>query len=88
MKGYSQQPDYEYHETLAQVTRYGYFKMLLPLAAYNDCEVEQLDVKTAVLDGDMKEEIYMDEPDGNSNSNGRVCLLKKALHGLKQAPRS
>ncbi|OAE21211.1 hypothetical protein AXG93_4012s1420 [Marchantia polymorpha subsp. ruderalis] len=57
-------------------------------SAYNDCEVEQLDVKTAVLDGDMKEEIYMDEPDGNSNSNGRVCLLKKALHGLKQAPRS
>jgi hypothetical protein len=64
----------------------------LALAAYNDWEVEQLDVVAAFLGADIEEEIYMRQPEGfrhtDINAEERVCLLKKSLYGLKQAPRS
>jgi poly-gamma-glutamate capsule biosynthesis protein CapA/YwtB (metallophosphatase superfamily) len=67
-------------------------RTLLALAAYNDWEVEQLDVVTAFLEADIKEEIYMTQPEGlrhtDINVEERVCLLKKSLYGLGQAPRT
>ena len=51
--------------------------------------LEQLDVKTAFLHGNLEEQIYMSHPEGyvNKGSEKMVCLLKKSLYGLKQSPR-
>ena len=64
-------------------------RMVLGLAASLDLEVEQMDVKTAFLHGDLDEEIYMEQPEGFEvkGKDNYVWKLKKSLYGLKQAPR-
>jgi hypothetical protein len=60
-------------------------RVILSLAAKMNLEIEQHDMKTAFLYGDLKEEIYMEQPEGFT-SNGKehlVCRLKKSLYGLK-----
>ncbi|KAJ4756255.1 reverse transcriptase [Rhynchospora pubera] len=54
-----------------------------------DLELEQLDVKTAFLHGDLEEKIYMQQPEGYevAGKENYVCLLNKSLYGLKQSPR-
>ena len=61
----------------------------MSIAASMDLEVEQLDVKTTFLHGDLKEVIYMQQPEGfvKKGKENLVCRLKKSLYGLKQAPR-
>ena len=63
--------------------------VVLGLVASLDLELEQLDVKTAFLHVDLKEEIYMDQQEGFKVKwkEHMVCNLKKSLYGLKQAPR-
>ena len=55
----------------------------------HNLELEQLDVKTAFLHGELKEDIYMQQPEGFvvSGKEDYVCLLKKSLYGLQQSPR-
>ena len=64
-------------------------RVVLGMAATMDLEIEQLDVKTAFLHGDLEEEIYMEQPEGFvvAGKEHQVCRLKKSLYGLKQAPR-
>jgi Reverse transcriptase (RNA-dependent DNA polymerase) len=64
-------------------------RVVLGLVASLDLELEQLDVKTAFLHGDLEEEIYMLQPEGFEvkRKDNMVCKLKKSLYGLKQAPR-
>jgi hypothetical protein len=63
--------------------------MILGMAASLNLEVEQMDVKTAFLHGELEEEIYMEQPGGFlvKGKEDYVCKLKKSLYGLKQAPR-
>ena len=64
-------------------------RTMLSLVAVEDLHLEQLDVKTTFLHGDLEEEIYMHQPQGYEfkGKDKLVCMFKKSLYGLKQAPR-
>ena len=87
VRGFEQQEGIDYHETFASVVKPMNYKTLFALAAAKDLEIEQMDVKTAFLYGDIDEEIYIEQPPGFDDGTGRVCRLKKGVYGLKQAPR-
>lgn len=86
-KGFQQRPGIDYNETFSPVVRYESVRVLLALAASRDYEIGQFDIKTAFLNGDLDEEIYMKIPEGVSAAEGLVCKLNKSLYGLKQSPR-
>ena len=71
------------------MTRYESIRYLLAHAALEDWEIEAMDVKTAYLYGELKEEIYMAQPEGfiKSGQEHKVCKLVKSIYGLKQARR-
>jgi transposase InsO family protein len=86
-KGYSQRKGFDYLETYAPVVKLVTVRMLLAIANEKHLEIHQMDVKTAFLNGDLKEQIYMNQPEGFVEGS-QVCKLNKAIYGLKQASRS
>ena len=88
-KGYAQREGVDYTEIFAPVVKHVSIRILLTIVAQEDLELEQLDVKTAFLHGELKEKIYMAPPEGYESmfKPNEVCLLNKYLYGLKQAPR-
>jgi len=88
-KGFSQIEGIDYEETFSPVARYESFRILMAIAAKEDWEIHQMDVKTAFLNGDLNEEIYMEQPEGfiQKGSEGKALQLLKAIYGLKQASR-
>nr|GEW48835.1 copia protein [Tanacetum cinerariifolium] len=86
--GYSQQEGIDYDETFAPVTRIEAIRLFLAYAAHKDFTVFQMDVKTAFLNGILKEEVYVGQPLGfvSKQYPDHVYALNKALYGLKQAP--
>ena len=88
-RGFEQREGVDYQEVFAPTSKQATLRALLSLAAVNDLEVVHLDVKTAFLNGDLEEEIYMVQPEGyEEGGRNIVCRLRKALYGLKQAPRA
>ena len=78
----------DYEETFALVAKFATLRMLLALTAAYDWDLDQMDVATAFLHPILKEEVYMEPPQGYENTKNMVCKLLKALYGLKQAPRA
>ena len=87
VKGFSQGPGIDYEETFSPVVKFGSIRSILATAAVSRMQICQFDVKTAFLHGELTEEIFMDQPKGFEDGTGRVCNLKRALSGLKQAAR-
>ncbi|KAK1561446.1 hypothetical protein QYE76_008287 [Lolium multiflorum] len=88
-KGYTQKEGEDFFDTYSPVARLTTIRVLLSLAASHGLLVHQMDVKTAFLNGELEEEIYMEQPDGFvvDGQEGKVCKLLKSLYGLKQAPK-
>src|ERR1044072_582813 len=87
-KGYSQQKGVDYDEIFSPVVRHTSIRAVLALVACTDMILEQMDVKTAFLHGNLEEQIYMKQPEGfEETGQGLVCKLKRSLYGLKQSPR-
>ena len=87
-KGYSQKFGIDFEETFAPVVRFSSIRTLLAFAINNNMTVHQMDVVTAFLNGELQEEIYMQQPPGYEvpGKERMVCKLKKSLYGLKQSP--
>jgi hypothetical protein len=88
-KGYNQKEGIDYNETFAPVAKFNSIRTVLAIAAVRRYTVHQMDVKTAFLNGELEEEIYMEQPEGAevSGKERLVWKLRKSLYGLKQAPR-
>ncbi|KAJ9551763.1 hypothetical protein OSB04_015808 [Centaurea solstitialis] len=88
-KGYSQIPGLDYNDIFSPVVKHTSIRALLGMVASNDLELEQMDVTTAFLNGELEEEIFMHQPEGFEvpGKEGHVCKLIKSLYGLKQSPR-
>ena len=88
-KGYKQKESLDFFDTYSPVTRITSIRMLIAIVALHNLEIHQMDVKIAFLNGDLNEEIYMDQPEGfiSLGQEKKVCRLVKSLYGLKQAPK-
>ena len=89
VKGFRQTEGVDYFDTYAPVSRKTSIRIVIALAALFDMEIHQMDVKTAFLNGELEEEIYMEQPEGFvvPGKEHQVCKLVKSLYGLKQAPK-
>nr|GFC36378.1 retrovirus-related Pol polyprotein from transposon TNT 1-94 [Tanacetum cinerariifolium] len=89
-KGYCQEEEIDFEESFALVAHIEAIRIFLAYAAHNNMVVFQMDVKTTFLNGILKEEMYVSQPEGfvNQDHANHVFRSKKALYGLKQAPRA
>ena len=87
-KGYSQVPGTDFNETFAPVAKFTTQRVLLALVAENDWELHSMDVKTAFLNSQLEEEIFMECPEGIPviQEPGYACRLVKEIYGLRQSP--
>ncbi|GJU22285.1 retrovirus-related pol polyprotein from transposon TNT 1-94 [Tanacetum coccineum] len=89
-RGYHQEEGIDFEESFAPVARLEAIRIFLAFVAHMNMVVYQMDVKTAFLNGNLREEVYVSQPDGfvDKDKPNHVYKLKKALYGLKQAPRA
>nr|GFA62176.1 retrovirus-related Pol polyprotein from transposon TNT 1-94 [Tanacetum cinerariifolium] len=89
-QGHCQEEGIEFEESFASVARLEAIRIFLAYAAHKNMVVYQMDVKTAFLNGKLREKVYVSQPDGfvDPDNPNHVYKLKKALYGLKQAPRA
>ncbi|GJT53730.1 retrovirus-related pol polyprotein from transposon TNT 1-94, partial [Tanacetum coccineum] len=88
-KGYRQKEGIDYFDTYAPVARISSIRTLIAISAVKGLYIHQMDVKTALLNGYLNEEVYMEKPEGFviQGQEKKVCILVKSLYGLKQAPK-
>ncbi|KPJ11482.1 Retrovirus-related Pol polyprotein from transposon TNT 1-94 [Papilio machaon] len=89
-KGFTQEYGIDYKETYSPVVRYSTIRTLIALAVNLDLYIDHMDVKTAFLNGDLRETVYMVQPDGYKvkGKENYVFKLNKAIYGLKQASKA
>nr|GEY17390.1 retrovirus-related Pol polyprotein from transposon TNT 1-94 [Tanacetum cinerariifolium] len=81
-------PGINFEESFAPVARLEALRIFLAYVAHKNMVVYQMDVKTAFLNGNLGQEVYVSQPDGFVDQDNHVYKLKKTLYGLKQAPRA
>ena len=88
VKGNRQTEGVDYFDTYSLVTKITSIQMLIAIAALYNLEIHQIDVKTAFLNVDLNEKIYIEQPEGFvvPRQEKKVCKLMKSLYGLKQEP--
>ncbi|GJS26410.1 retrovirus-related pol polyprotein from transposon TNT 1-94 [Tanacetum coccineum] len=89
-KGYAQEEGIDFEESFALVARLEAVRIFVANAAHKSFPIYQMDVKTTFLNGPLKEEVYVAQPDGfiDPDHPNKVYRLRKSLYGLKQAPRA
>ncbi|TYJ98650.1 gag/pol protein [Cucumis melo var. makuwa] len=89
-KGYTQREGVDYEETFFPVAMLKSIRILLSIATFYDYEIWQMDVKTAFLNGNLEESIFMSQPEGfiTQGQEQEVCKLNRSIYRLKQASRS
>ncbi|GJZ73021.1 retrovirus-related pol polyprotein from transposon TNT 1-94 [Tanacetum coccineum] len=89
-KGYGQEKGIDFEESFALVARFEAVRIFVAYAAHKNFPIYQMDVKTAFLNGPLTEEVFVRQPDGfiDPYVPNHVYRLKKAMYGLKQAPKS
>ncbi|GJU29025.1 retrovirus-related pol polyprotein from transposon TNT 1-94 [Tanacetum coccineum] len=89
-KGYAQEEGIDFEESFAPVARLEAVRIFVAYATHKSFPIYQMDMKTAFLNGPLKEEVYVAQPEGfvDPDHPEKVYLLRKALYGLKQAPRA
>ena len=87
-RGFQQTEGVTFSEIFAPVVRWSTIRTILALAAGYSWPIHQMDVITAFLNGDLTDEVYMEIPEGfpEAGNPTKVCRLKRALYGLRQAP--
>ena len=83
-RGFTQQPRMDYNETYSPIVRLETICAIIAQAVKEDWEIQQMDVKGTYLNGILKEEVYMMQPEGFNDGTWRLCWLIKTLYGLKQ----
>ena len=88
-KGFTQKEGLEYMEPFFPASRKDSLRVIMALVAHFDLKLHHMDVKTVFLNGGLKEEVYVKQPEGFSFSAGEhlVCKLNKSIYDLKQASR-
>ncbi|KAH9762289.1 hypothetical protein KPL70_000762 [Citrus sinensis] len=88
-RGFTQKEGIDFNEIFSPMVKHSSIRILLAMVALFDLELEQMDVKTAFLHGNLEEKILMSQPEGFEEQGHEeyVCLFKRSLYGLKQSPR-
>lgn len=88
-QGFTQKFGVDYDETICPVVRFELFQTVIALAVQNGLKLHQMDVATAFLNGELKEEVYMKQPESfvTKGQEHLVCRLKRSIYGLKQSSR-
>ncbi|GKF61194.1 retrovirus-related pol polyprotein from transposon TNT 1-94, partial [Tanacetum coccineum] len=89
-QGFRQKEGINFYESFAPVARIEAIRIFIANATHKNITIYHMDVKMAFLNGELKEEVYVSQPEGfvDQDNPSHVYNLKKALYGLKQAPRT
>jgi hypothetical protein len=87
-KGYSQRPGFDFKDTFAPTAKWATLRAVLAIAALEDLELESVDISSAFLNGELEEEVYMEQPEGfHQGSYDDILQILKGIYGLRQSPR-
>jgi len=88
-QGFSQKLGFDYDETFCPVIRFELVRTVIAIAIQYNLKLHQMDITTAFLNGNLKEEVYMKQPEGFviKSQEHLVCRLKRSIYWLKQSPR-
>jgi len=88
-QGFSQRPGVDYDETFSPVVRFESVRSIFAIAAQHDLTIHHMDFTSAFLNGELKEDLYVSQPEGFivPGQEQMVCRLHKSLYGLKQSPK-